>query len=413
MQKSNCQNNECLIGRQPILDRNLNIFGYELLYRSSYDNFASFDDDNEATLDVFMKAFPNAGLQSLVGHKMAFINLTRGFLTGQFPIPLLPHQVILEILEDVEPDYEVIIGIRELTSKGYVFAVDDLVTLEKWNIPIANLATYAKVDVSLLSNAEISDLVHNLKQKPIKLIAEKVETRELYRRCMGLGFDFFQGYFFCEPEIIELHKLDSSKAVILQVLISLQKPDMKLRELEKFISMDVTLVLSLLKVVNSGYYSLPVTITSVRHAIALIGGRQLRNWLSFFLMARVRNKPYVLCQQALLRAKAAENFAWAMKVPNPDQYFLAGLFTVLDTLMDAPMEKILADLNLDPEVTTAILEGKGQIGAVLRAIRGFETYKREPILELGVNFWKLSSLYLNALNWTETILSTTLSNQSK
>ena len=389
------------IGRQPIFDRSLEVFAYELLFRSSQENTANVTDGDQATLTVLVDTFTKAGLNTLVGSKKAFINLTRNFLTGQYPISISPNRVVLEILEDTELDENLVEALKVLTSTGYQFAVDDVISLDHWPVSLSDVVSYAKVDIATVSVNELPLIVAELKKESVLLIAEKVETRESYQLCRQLGFDFFQGFFFCRPEIVSGRKFETSRMVVMQALASLQNPNMRLKDLEKTISMDATLGYSLLKLVNSGYYSLPVTITSIRHAISMIGTQQLRNWLSLFLISRVGDKPHELCNQGLLRAKAAESFAEGLNLTNPESYFLVGLFSILEALLDMPVNEIVTGLNLSSEIASALLEGKGPMGKILKCVEGIETGNWDSVGELGLGIEKVSAIYMDAIRWTE------------
>ena len=401
-----------LVGRQPIFTRELEVFAYELLYRSSRENYVNVMDGDQATLAVLMNTFSKAGLNTLVGSKKAFINLTRNFILGHYPMTLPANRAVLEILEDIDIDAELIAALKDLVSKGYKLAIDDMIVWDARAAALADLATFAKVDIASIPPTDLPQLVQQLKKKSIFLVAEKVETPEEYELCRLMGFDFFQGFFFCRPEIVPLRKFETSRLVILQVMAKLQKPDVDLSELERIFSMDVTLGYRLLKLVNSGYFSFSAPISSIRHAIALIGFQQLRNWLSLFLMAKVDNKPHELCTQALLRAKVAESIAWELNLAQPDSYFLAGLFSVLDALLDMPMNEIVEGVNLSSEIGAALLERKGPIGEILQAVEGIETGNWDLILKAGLELEKISAIYIGSIEWTEVLRTEVLANNN-
>ena len=401
-----------LVGRQPIFNRNMEVYAYELLYRSSRgDNYVNVMDGDQATLAVLMNTFSKAGLNTLVGSKKAFINLTRNFILGHYPMTLPAGRAVLEILEDIDVDAELIAALKDLSIKGYKLAIDDVIAWDARAESLADLAMFAKVDIASVLPTDLPELVQNLKKKSIFLVAEKVETPEEYELCRLLGFDFFQGFFFCRPEIVPLRKFETSRLVILQVMAKLQQPNVDLAELDRIFSMDVTLGYRLIKLVNSGYYSFNSPISSIRHAIALIGFQQLRNWLSLFLMAKVENKPHELCIQALLRGKVAESMAVELKLANSDSYFLAGLFSILDALLDMPMNEIVEGVNLTSDIAAALMERKGPIGEILQAVEGIEGGNWDLILKAGVGIEKISAIYINAVEWTERLRSEVLSNE--
>lgn len=389
-----------LIGRQPIFDRRLEVFGYELLYRASMDNFARGFDGDEATLTVFLYTFSQAGLTTLVGSKKAFINVTRNFLIGHFPIPLPADQIVLEILEDIVIDAELIYALNELYTDGYQFALDDINSAERIG-PLFKLVNTVKIDLATVDFHKLPQLVNELKKHDLVLIAEKVETVEQYHLCRQLGFDYFQGYFFCRPEIVQGRKIQSSRLVALQALANLQKPDTSIEELERIIAMDVTLGYRLLKLVNSGYYSFLIEISSIRHAIALIGLNQLKRWLSLLLMTRFNDKPHELSLLGLLRARLAQSIALQRKALNPDEYFLAGLFSVLDAVLDLPMPQVVAGISISDVTAAALIQHAGPIGETLQAIIAMEKGSWDEILRLNISPQQINQLYLAAIQWTD------------
>jgi c-di-GMP phosphodiesterase len=395
--------NEALffIGRQPIFNRNREVFAYELLYRSSQENCAHITDGDQATSNILTNTFSKAGLNTLVGNKKAFINMTRSFLLSNYPALLPPARTVIEILEDTKVDDRLGETLSKLNFLGYQFALDDVTSLNDKVSSLSCHLSFAKVDIINTPAQDLHFIVDNLKENHFRLIAEKVETYEEYQMCKKLGFDFFQGFFFCRPEVVSMRKFETSRQVMVQTLARLQNPNVRLEDLEQIVSMDVTLGYRLLKLVNSGYYSLPVTITSIRHAISMIGLDQLRNWLSLFLMSNINHKPHELCNQALIRAKAAEKFAEALSYINHEAYFLAGLFSILNALLDMSINEIVEGINLSDEVALALLERKGTIGNILQVVEGIETGNWDLVLKTGLGIEKISSIYMDAIRSTE------------
>lgn len=391
-----------LIARQPVYKPDLEVYGYELLYRTSTDNFVNVMDGDQATLSVLMNTFSQAGLRIVVGSRKAFINLTRNFLVGRYPIPLPPNQAILEILEDIVLDGELLHALNDLSAVGYQIAMDDVVSAARL-ARLAGIVRIAKVDISMVNLGDLPPLVDDLKLQKVLLVAEKVETREEFEICQKLGFDLFQGFYFGRPEIVALRKFTTSRMVITLALATLANPGVTLDELERVIAMDVTLGYRLLKLANSGYQPTPVPIHSIRHAITVIGIKQLKNWLRLFLSAKVSAKPDELSILALFRGKMAGLMAQEQHVPDADAYFLAGFFSVLDTLLAMPMGDVLDGVTLDGAITAALLSGDGPMGKVLNAIKALESKDWEPIQALDFERETIRTIYRGAVEWTEAI----------
>lgn len=391
-----------LVGRQPILDRWQNVFGYELLYRKSQPSPERGNGGDEATLDVLLGTFSQAGLKAIVGSKKAFINLTRNFLVGNYPIPLPPDRTVLEILETTELDDDLIEALKELAHLGYQIAMDDITSYDRV-ARLVGLVNIVKVEINRIAPSDLARLVLEARQRGIRLLAEKVENREVYQRCLMLGFDLFQGYFFCRPEVVPVRRIATPRMVILQAIAALQNPNIEIRELNRIISMDASMSYRLLKLVNSGYYSFISPITSIQHAITMIGLNQLRAWLSLLLMTNIDDKPSELSMVGLLRAKLAEGFAQEMREPNPPSYFLVGLFSILDALLDMPMTEVVEGLMLAPEIVQALVRREGKMGKMLRAVEDLEGANWDRIIETNLEPEVINAVYFDSLQWVEKI----------
>ena len=214
---------EIFIGRQPIYDRKLNVYGYELLFRAAHTNRADITDGDKATSDVIVNAFMEIGLDNIVNKRLAFINLTRSFFVDNRCISLPKDRVVLELLEDIEADEEVLQGVKRLSEQGYTIALDDFIYHEALR-PLVQLAHIIKIDIMALSNEEIRDHVKQLRQHSLSLLAEKVDTREDFDFCMDPASDYFQGYFFPQPMAIRGQRLPNNRLAFLHLFPLLHNP---------------------------------------------------------------------------------------------------------------------------------------------------------------------------------------------
>ncbi|MCK5639950.1 MAG: HDOD domain-containing protein, partial [Gammaproteobacteria bacterium] len=353
------------IGRQAIFGRNANVIGYELLFRDSETHGANITDGDQATSQVLFNSCMEVGLDALVGKYPAFINLTRSFLTGASPLPIPPKRVIIEVLEDIEPDQEVINGLVQLSKQGHIIAMDDFVFHDKY-IPLLKLAHIVKVDILGVSREDLARQVEQLRPYKVKLLAEKVETYEELEYCKSLDFDYFQGYFICKPQVVSGKGMKSNRLAILKLLSRLQDPTTGMDELEKLIIQDVSLTYRLLRHINSVGYSLLHEIESIQHALQLLGTQMIRNWVSLILLSKIDGKPMELMKTALIRGKHCELLAETLRLANKNQYFTVGLFSALDAIMDKPMAALLAELPLAKEIKSALLNRSGELGAMLQ-----------------------------------------------
>jgi len=390
------------IGRQPIYDRKLGVYAYELLFRAASDNSAKFTDGDQATSDVIVNTFLEIGLDNIVGDRLAFINLTRAFFVGEHTISLPRDRVVLELLEDIEADEEVVNSVKRLSEQGYSIALDDFIYHESLQ-PLVQLADIVKIDIMAMGRDEIREHVEALRQHPLRLVAEKVETQEEHDYCMELGFDYFQGYFLAQPKVIQGRRLPNNRLAILKLLSRLQDPEITSKQLEELIAQDVAFSYRILRYVNSAAYAPPRKIESIHQAVVRLGLQTIRSWTALLAMSQVDNKPTELVVTAMIRGKMAEQMARALDAEQPDSFFTVGLFSALDALMDNSMEEILTQLPLADHIAQALLhKGGGLHGEVLNSVLAYERGEWENLgcSQLGTH--RLRTCYLEAVQWANT-----------
>jgi EAL and modified HD-GYP domain-containing signal transduction protein len=378
----------------------MEVYAYELLYRSGDGNRADFSDADKATTQVVLNALIEMGLESIVGDAIVFINLTRNFLIGNFPILLPANRVVIEILETVESDPQLLEAVSALRNKGFTLALDDVITLDRIS-PFAGIANIIKLDLMQIDRVDLPDIVAGVKSSGFKVLAEKVETQADYNLCRRLGVDYYQGYFLCRPNVVRSQKMDSSRLVIMQSIAMLQNQQTNFTDLETIIARDVGLSYKLLRLSNSGYYSFTTEVKSLRQAISLIGLDTMRGWMSLILMSSLVDKPPELTNIALQRAHMSESIAKIYGQPQPEIFFLVGLFSVLDALMDQPMADIIPELNLSATISDALLKYEGLPGFILKAIKAYEMGDWATVKTLNIPDETLTSIYLDSIKWTD------------
>ncbi len=389
---------DIFIGRQPIYDRKLGVYAYELLFRTADMNRAAITDGDKATSDVIINTFLEIGLDNIVSNRLAFINLTRSFFVNEHSISLPKDRVVLELLEDIEADEEVVAGVKRLSDQGYTIALDDFIYHESLK-PLVQLANIIKIDIMALDRDEVRDHVQALRKHPLRLVAEKVETQEEFDYCMELGFDYFQGYFFAQPKVIRGQRLPNNRLAILKLLSRLQNPDISPQQLEDLIAQDVAFSYRILRYVNSAAFALPRTIESIQQAVIILGLKSIKSWTTLLAMSQVDNKPAELVITAMVRAKMAEELARAQKAGRPDSFFTVGLFSALDALMDNTMEEILTQLPLADHISDALLHHKGIHGEVLSCVLAYERGQWDQIQPTRLNRSQIRDCYLTAVQW--------------
>ncbi len=393
--------NHVFVARQPIYDIELEVYGYELLYRGSGGQAgAQVEDADLATSQVMLNTYMEIGLERLVGLRKAFINIPRSFIDGSLDIPLSKRQVVLEVLEDVAPDAEVIAGLEELAKRGFTLALDDFIYHESLE-PLIELADLIKLDIQQVNRDELQHIVRKLKKRGVRLLAEKIETQEEFQFCKGLGFDYFQGYFLARPSLISKKKLPNNKLVNLQLLGRLQEPDVSFEELGELVSKDPSLSIKLLNYINSPVFGLAKPVSSIYRALELLGLNTLKRWVAVLVLFGLSDKPSEVFRTALIRAKLCESIAERLNRPNADEYFVLGLFSLLDVLLDNTMEEVLGLVKLPGNLAAALLAFEGEEGEVLAMVLAYEQADWEAVASLGLAEDVLTGHYLDALQWAE------------
>lgn len=390
------------IGRQAIYDKQLNVSAYELLSRSNAEDNEAFvgkHNANHATTIVMLNALTEIGLQQLVGNHPAFINLTYDFLIGKCKIPDLHNQIVLEILEDVEVTDELIAAVKNLSDSGYMIALDDFIYHDNL-LPLVEQADIIKIDILQLDQQGLREQVKKLRKFDVRLLAEKVESQEEYDLCKELGFDYYQGYFFCKPKIVESRRAPANRMTIVNLLAQLQDPHVQIEKLEELISQDLALSYRLLKYINSAAFALQREIDSIHHAIVMLGLNTIRNLANLMLLSKIDDKPHDLLALAIIRARMCGELGSNIDKKMKDTFFTAGLFSVIDALMDNTMEEIVSQLPLSAVLEDALLKHEGVVGEALKCCIAFERADWKNVSFQSVDEMTIQKAYFDAVIWS-------------
>ena len=396
-----------LIARQPICTKKLKTIGYEILYRmAGSNNTAIVDNPDGASIDVLLALFNDLSLADVVDNKLAFINFTGNLLVKGLPnIP--PKQLVIELLEDQEITDELINALLKLKKQGYRIALDDF-TLNSMTMPLVEYANIIKIDVLSIPPGSWKEFIPPLKEKGVIFLAEKVESYEIFEECCDLGFDLFQGYFYEKPKIIAGKRLGNNQQTVLKLLNEINKSNIDINVITQLISNDVNISYNLLRTINSGLYGLPTEITSVKHAITLLGLANLKNWVNIISLSTLNDKPQLLTETAMLRAKMCEALGEMINHKQfADQYFTLGLFSLIDTFFDISMEDILKKLSLSSEMEKALRFHQGIMGDILNCVIAHQTghwdhsHKNHLIEDGKLTMDKVTEAYLASVKWME------------
>jgi EAL and modified HD-GYP domain-containing signal transduction protein len=399
------------VARQPILNRDQNIYGYELLFRSGLENYFRSTHPDQASSSVIADSFLLFGVKSLTQGRKAFINFTHKLITS-LSVTLLPQeQVVMEVLEDIQPDDQVIGACRALKQHGYMIALDDFVFSEKLK-PLIDLADIIKVDFLATPPLVRKHLVRSYAHRGIKMLAEKVETHEQFHEAMELGYKYFQGFFFSKPEIVSCSDVPAYKHHYLLLLQEINRPEPDFIKLEEVIKRESSLCYKLLRYLNSAAFAFSREITSIRHALSLIGVEEVRKWASLLVLAGMgEDKPSALVLGSIVRAKFCEDLAPATGLANRAMdLFLMGLLSMMDAIVERPMAEILSELVISRDIKTALLQGRdrNRFRDIYELVLAYERGDWEEISRLAAamraNEDRIAEAYLAAVKWSQEVL---------
>jgi len=397
------------MARQPILDGRRDVVGYELLFRTGWENYFSGGRDEAArqTLDNYLYM----GIESLTGNRLAFVNCTREALIGRWVTLLPPKNTVLEILETVAPAADLVKACLDLRKLGYRIALDDFVPRPEMQ-PLVDLASYIKVDFQASDASQRKAIRAMARSSDAAMLAEKVESQEEFKMARGEGFKYFQGFFFCRPTIIENREIPANRMNYLHLLSELSRDQLDLREVARIVQMEASLCYRLLLLANSARWCRRTDVTSVQDAFILVGEHRFRALVCVATSGLWgQNQPPALIAMSLERARFCELMA-PLVGETPSEQFMLGQLSLLDAILEIPMESIVKTLPLRPEAKAALLGGKGRVAMPLSLIRGFESGAwascAHTASELGIGEEKLSQLYMDSVKWATESLSSSI-----
>jgi metal-dependent hydrolase len=366
---------EAFIGRQAILDQQKKVYAYEILFRSGLKN--AFDpnlDGNVATQSVMVNAMLDFGMNKLVSDKRAFINFTEQNLLSRAPKLLPSENVVVEILETVQPTPEILQVVQELKEAGYKIALDDFVLMPGYE-PLINMADIIKVDFRITTDPEERKKLREILPQHVRLLAEKIETEEEFQQALDFGYVLFQGYFFCKPTVLHQKRLTSNALSKMRLLREINRQNVDFSAITGVISSDTNLVHKLLTYINSAGVGLNNHVSNLKQATVLLGAGGVRRWVTLVsLQTFSEDKPPELFTLSLLRAKFCELIAGELKRPGltADTGFLLGMFSLLDVLLGLPMDDVLKEVSLSDELSDALRGKDNDLRRLLDLVVAYE-----------------------------------------
>ncbi len=396
------------VARQPIFDRRKKISGYELLFRDQTAKYDPGVDGDVATSTVLSNSYFSIGMDSLVGGKKSFINFTESLLLQKYPLLLPNDATVIEILENVNPTAELVAACNEMAQEGYSFALDDF-TYSPELRPLIDLASIIKFDFRLSSMEEIQSYLQQIQHKDqITLLAEKIETYDEFKQAIDMGFDLFQGFFFCKPELVTGKEIPGSQLALLQIMAEVNQPDFDIEKLENLITPDVSLSYKLLRYINSAFFAKAQRISSIQQALVYMGESEIRRFVSLIAMSNLaKGKPGELIRMACIRGKFCELIGDIVEEQvKPAELFTLGMFSLIDAILDQPMDKVMKELPLENDIKTALVQRKGRLVGYLFLAETYEKAQWDQMQKIGqvmsIPEDKLPELYRQACEWSNT-----------
>lgn len=394
------------VARQPILDREENVFGYELLFRDGVENTftGNRDEASRATLDRSLVI----GLDILCDGRRAFINCTRDTLIKGL-VTLLPSaSTVVEVLENVPADPDVVAACQNLKEGGYLIALDDFVA-DDMREALADMADIIKVDLKLTTTEQRAAIVKKYGAWRHRLLAEKIETRAEFVEARDQGFVYFQGFFFRRPEKLSTHDLPANRTNYLRMLQEVSRADLDVPALERLIKSEASVCYRLLRYLNSVVFGLKNEIRSVRHALSMLGEREVRRWVR--LVAAVgagQEKTSDLVLSALVRGRFGELLQPVVPHGESD-LFLLGLLSLLDAMLEMPMSEVLDRVPLDQETKAVLLGKPSPLRPVYQLMLAHESGEWDAAQRLSASLHldceEVAGYYWRAQQWAREVCS--------
>ncbi len=403
---------DIFVARQPVFTSDKRIFGYELLFRLSLDNVFPNIDGSAATSGVLSNTFFSFGLNDILSGKPGLINFTRDLLLKQTPLLFPKEHIIIEVLEDIEPEPEIIDALKAFKSQGFRIALDDFVYDQKFNEMI-QLCDMIKFDIMATPLDTLGPVLRSLKNelKHITLLCEKVETHEDFQQAKAMGFQLFQGYFFSKPEVMSRKSLSANQVTNLKLLNEVSKQEPALDLIEGMIKNDVAISFKLLTFINSAYFRRPTAVDTIKDAIIFLGLQELKKFINVVVVSDMNpDKPNELIRSSVIKARMCEQCAHLIKTRfTPEELFTVGLFSAMDAILDMPMEDILEKIALSEKIKDALL-GKNRMFSQLNDLitnfdhgqwdhTRFQADKDSQLIQ------KLPAFYMDALKMADSFLA--------
>jgi EAL and modified HD-GYP domain-containing signal transduction protein len=365
---------EIFVARQPIFTARKTLFGYELLFRQGFENIFPDIDGDTATSSILSNTFFSFEINEITGNRPALINFTKKLILQKTPLLFPPRRIIIEVLENIEPEPKIVAALDEFKSNGFTIALDDFIYHKKFR-PMMKLCKIIKFDIIATPLETLENTIKEISTNyNIMLLAEKVETYEEFQLAKQMGFTLFQGYFFAKPEIISKKDIPAVQITRLKLISETGRRDPDLKKIENLIKKDVSVSFKLLKFINSAYFKRPTPINTIKDAITYLGIDELKKFINVIAISELnKGKPNELVRSAVIRARMCEQCADLFTTDfTGEELFTLGLFSVIDAMLDNEMEIILRNIAFSPKIKNALMGRDKNFKKILDIVINFE-----------------------------------------
>ncbi|MDH5649970.1 MAG: HDOD domain-containing protein [Gammaproteobacteria bacterium] len=389
---------DIFVGRQPIYTPNLEIYGYELFFREKEIGEADIADHSVASYQVMLNSLLEIGLEQLVGNNRVFFNITPEVLSSEIMDSLDRNQVVLELADGTEVNDELITLLNHVALRGFTLALDNYVYLNSTR-QLMNAARIVKINFNSMDKEELATQVKILRTYDVKLVAERLESKQQFELARSLGFDYYQGYFLTYPNILRGKRLPTNRVMVLQLQSKLAESKINICEIEELISKDVSISYRLLRYIHETQVSLSEPIESIHRAVTMVGLERIKQWVNLLAFSRVDDKPHELLMTTLTRAKMCELLAKAAGRQSTDSYFMVGLFSLVDELTGLPMDEVIKSMPVCAEIKQALVEHGGDMGSALECTIAYENSNWDKVVYANLDNQAVIANYMEAIEW--------------
>jgi EAL and modified HD-GYP domain-containing signal transduction protein len=397
------QNLDILFARHSIYCKNRDVEYYELLFRNAQNAFDPSINDETATFEVIANNYSNIVKDGELKSIPCFIKVTDELLlSGRLP-ELPKGRFVLELLGRSKITPQLVEKLQELGKKGVRLALADYDPEDGRFDVLLNIVHILKLDIRRLGMENLPSIIAKLRPYHLELLADKVESQEQYVKCVEMGFSLYQGFFLSEPATVKGKKIAANKIILLQLLAEVDRPGASAKSMEEIALNDPTLTFKILKVVNSAAFNTPKEITSLSHAISLVGMVQIKRWIVIFMTSKEDNASADLINNMLVRGRMCELISEMSGQNDPISFFMVGLLSQLDALLNMEMKELLQQMPLTDEISHAILDHQGEMGAVLSDVKYYQHGDFDAVKgNLSNDIYQMA--YRHSLNWAQQVM---------